>query len=212
MDSINTIFSIIVLIMSVVVHEYAHGFVANKLGDPTAKLQGRLTLNPLKHLEWFGSFIVPLITSMVGLGFGWAKPVIINPYNFKNPKRDELLVALAGPLSNLILAGFFALVMRFMFSGYVPFSFVSGIYGHALITIFSIIVLVNITLAIFNLIPVPPLDGSKVLFTLIPEQASKLRENIERFSLIYIIIVILVIWPIIRPLIPFLFSLFVGIR
>lgn len=211
MDSISTIFSIIVLIMSVVVHEYAHGFVANSLGDPTAKLQGRLTLNPLKHLEWFGSFIVPLITSMVGLGFGWAKPVIINPYNFKNPKRDELLVALAGPLSNFILAGFFAFVIRLLLGGYFPVSFVLGTFGQGLISIFSIIVLVNITLAIFNLIPVPPLDGSKVLFSLIPAGSSQLRANIERFSFIYIVLVILVIWPIMRPLIPFLFSVFVGV-
>ncbi len=211
MDSISTIFSIIVLIMSVVVHEYAHGFVANSLGDPTAKLQGRLTLNPLKHLEWFGSFIVPLITSMVGLGFGWAKPVIINPYNFKNPKRDELLVALAGPLSNFILAGFFAFVIRLLLGGYFPVSFVLGTFGQGLISIFSIIVLVNITLAIFNLIPVPPLDGSKVLFSLIPAGSSQIRANIERFSFVYIVLVILVIWPIMRPLIPFLFSVFVGV-
>lgn len=192
--------------MSVVVHECAHGYVANALGDPTPKLQGRLTLNPLKHLEWFGSFIVPLITSMIGLGFGWARPVIINPYNFKNPKRDELLVAIAGPLSNILLAVVFALALRFMIGA----ATISGPFAEGLAAIFAIIIFVNITLAIFNLIPVPPLDGSKVLFAFIPAHATQVRVFLERFSFIFIVLVILIIWPIMRPLIPFLFGVLVG--
>ena len=178
--------------MSVVVHEVAHGYSALLLGDPTAKIQGRLTLNPLRHLEVFGSFIVPLITSLSGIGFGWAKPVIINPYNFKNRKTGELIVALAGPLSNICLAIISALVIRIMPISS-PFLYMS-----------SMIVAINLSLAVFNLIPIPPLDGSKVVFAFISEEQ---REMMERYSLFLFLIVILVLWKFIAPIVPFLYKL-----
>lgn len=175
-----------------VVHEVAHGYAALRLGDPTAKMQGRLTLNPLKHLELFGSFIVPLVTSLSGIGFGWAKPVIINPYNFKDRKIGELIVALAGPISNICIAIIFALVIRLTpFSG--PFIYIS-----------SMIVAINLSLAVFNLIPIPPLDGSKILFTFISEEQ---REMIERYSIFLFLIVILFLWKFIAPIVPFLYKL-----
>lgn len=189
---IETIFSILILIMSVVVHEVAHGYSALRLGDPTAKLQGRLTLNPFKHLELFGSFIVPLITSLSGIGFGWAKPVIINPYNFKNRKTGELIVALAGPLSNICIAVIFALVIRFVPIS-APFLYIS-----------SMIVAINLSLAVFNLIPIPPLDGSKIIFAFITEEQ---REMMERYSMFLFLIVILVLWKFIAPIVPFLYKL-----
>jgi Zn-dependent protease len=192
---IETIFSILILIMSVVVHEVSHGYSALLLGDPTAKMQGRLTLNPLKHLEIFGSFIVPLITSLSGIGFGWAKPVIINPYNFKNRKTGELIVALAGPLSNICLAIIFALVIRIMPISS-PFLYMS-----------SMIVAINLSLAVFNLIPIPPLDGSKVVFAFISEAQ---REMMERYSLFLFLIVILVLWKFIAPIVPFLYKLLLA--
>lgn len=174
--------------MSVVVHEVAHGYSALLLGDPTAKLQGRLTLNPLKHLEWFGSLMVPLITSMAGIGFGWAKPVIINPYNFKNRRAGELVVALAGPAANILLATVFALVGRFFF------------FNEAI----ALIVIVNISLAVFNMIPIPPLDGSKILFFFISDEN---RELLERYSLFLFLLLILVGWTYISPIIPFLYKM-----
>ncbi len=189
---IETIFSILILIMSVVVHEVAHGYSALLLGDPTAKLQGRLTLNPLKHLELFGSFIVPLITSLSGIGFGWAKPVIINPYNFKNRKTGELIVALAGPISNIFLAIIFSLFIRFAPIS-APFLYMS-----------SMIVAINLSLAVFNLIPIPPLDGSKVLFAFISEEQ---RETMERYSLALFLIVVIVLWQFIAPIVPFLYKI-----
>lgn len=189
---IETIFSILILIMSVVVHEVAHGYTALRLGDPTAKIQGRLTLNPLKHLEFFGSFIVPLITSLSGIGFGWAKPVVINPYNFKNRKIGELIVALAGPISNICLAIIFAVFIRFAPIS-APFLYIS-----------SMIVAINLSLAVFNLIPIPPLDGSKVLFAFISEEQ---REVMERYSLVLFLIVIFALWKFIAPIVPFLYKL-----
>jgi len=176
----------------VVVHEVAHGYAALRLGDPTAKLQGRLTLNPFKHLELFGSFIVPLITSLAGVGFGWAKPVLINPYNFKNRKIGELIVALAGPFSNICLAVLFSLIIR-LAPLPDPFLYIG-----------SIIVIINLSLAVFNLIPIPPLDGSKILFVFLSEEQ---REMFERYSLFLFLIVILVLWKFIAPVIPFLYRL-----
>jgi len=172
MDIIITIFSLIVLLFSVIIHELAHGYVANSLGDPTAKYQGRLTLNPLKHLDPFGSVILPLFLFLTGspVLVGWAKPVPINPYNFTDQKWGSLKVSIAGPATNIVLALFFGLLMRF-----IPTAFFVAMPG--MLIIFSFIVHINIILALFNLVPIPPLDGSWILFRFIPYQ----YENIKRF-------------------------------
>src|SRR3990167_11543260 len=112
--AIDVIFQIAVLIMSVVIHEVSHGYVANSLGDPTARLEGRLSLNPIRHLDPFGSILVPIVTSLSGFTFGWAKPVPYNPYNLRNGRRGEVMVALAGPLSNIIIALFFYCSFRLL--------------------------------------------------------------------------------------------------
>lgn len=177
---IITIFSLVVLLFSVVVHEVSHGTAAYYLGDPTAKQAGRLTLNPLRHLDLFGSLIVPLLLLLFRAPvFGWAKPVPINPYNFKNPRWDNLKVALAGPGSNLLLAFLFALLLRF---APLPLS---------LIFAFSIIVFINILLAFFNLIPLPPLDGSHILFAFLPESAQNLKIFLARYGMIILLFLIL---------------------
>ncbi|MEN9524108.1 MAG: hypothetical protein RL536_177 [Candidatus Parcubacteria bacterium] len=196
-----TILSIAVLILSVIVHEVSHGYMADRLGDPTARLQGRLTLNPIRHIDPIGSVIVPLITSLAGFTFGWAKPVPYNPYNLKNRRSGELLIALAGPVSNLALALIFGLIIRYVQNGVMtPF-----------IQIASYIVLINIVLAVFNLIPIPPLDGSKVLFSLLPQQYGHTRMLMERYSQIFIVIVVIFVWQFISPIIWPIFRAFTGI-
>ncbi len=186
--------------MSVVVHEVAHGYVASLLGDQTARYAGRLTLNPIKHLDPIGSVIVPLITSMGGFIFGWAKPVPVNPYNLRPQRWGEFWVAAAGPLSNIVLALAFSAVIRFGGST-LPESFVA---------ICSSIVLINLVLAFFNLVPIPPLDGSKVLFSLLPIHLGKIRDFLERYSLFLVLIFILFLWRLFLPLILWVFVLLIG--
>lgn len=157
--SVEIVFIIAILVMSVVIHEVAHGVVANWLGDPTARLQGRLTLNPIPHVDPLGSLILPGILALSGspLLFGWAKPVPYNPYNFqRGGKWAEALVAGAGPASNILIALVFGMAFRL---GWVPMEAMElGLY----------LVSINVLLAIFNMIPIPPLDGSKVLASLLP--------------------------------------------
>lgn len=186
--------------MSVVIHELSHGYVAELLGDPTPRLQGRLTINPLKHLELFGSFIVPVITSFAGFTFGWAKPVQWNPYNVKNKRWGELLISIAGPLSNLVVAIVFGLLLRFGIDSFsTPF-----------IQIVSYIVVINISLAIFNLVPLPPLDGSKIFFSLLPPHLLYIREAMERYALLTFFIVVFFAWRFVEPIIPFIFNIIIG--
>lgn len=199
------VFQIIVLVFSVVVHEVSHGFVADHLGDPTARLAGRLTLNPLKHLDPFGSVILPLLLALLpgGVVFGWAKPVPYNPYNLRHPKRDGAFIAAAGPLSNLTLA----LVFAFLYRGAALWFSSAPLLGDLLATI----VIVNIALAIFNLVPIPPLDGSKVLFGMLPESARAFEEWLERAGWIVLLFFIFFAIDLIAPAILGLARLFLGI-
>jgi len=195
--------TIVILILSVIIHEVSHGYMAYILGDPTAKLAGRLTLNPIRHIDLVGSIIVPIITSMAGFTFGWAKPVPYNPYNLKNKRRDELLIALAGPLSNLLIAFIFGTIIRFTVSGMSDIT--------SFIQIASYIVIINIVLAVFNLIPLPPLDGSKLLFVIFPDQYGRTRMILEQYAPIFILVIVFFLWQIVSPIIPYIFSLFTGV-
>ncbi len=170
MDFSLTIFQIIVLIFSAVIHEVSHGFMAEKLGDPTARLAGRLTLNPLKHLDPFGSVMLPLLLSLVpsGVIFGWAKPVPYNPLNLKNPEKGAALIAAAGPLSNFAIAIGLSAVYHLL-------GFANGGTLLVLRDLVGLIVLINIVLAVFNLIPIPPLDGAKVIVAILPDSARGLK-------------------------------------
>lgn len=196
------IFVVIILIMSVVIHEISHGYAALALGDPTAKYQGRLTLNPLSHLDPVGSFLVPLLGYFAG-GFiiGWAKPVPFNPYNLRNQKWGEAIVAMAGPLSNVCLAVIFGLFIRFW----------GGSMNSGFINLASFVVMINITLAIFNLVPIPPLDGSKILFAFLPYKWQSFRGFFERYGLVLVFVFIFFFWQILSPVVVHLFTSLTGL-
>jgi Zn-dependent protease len=171
MISTSFLFSIAILVISVVVHEVSHGYAALMQGDVTAKYAGRLTLNPIKHLDPFGSVIFPLLLSLIpgGIIFGWAKPVPFNPNNLRNKRWGEAIVAIAGPISNIILAIVFGILIRFSdFLG----------LNQSFIELSLVVVLINIVLAIFNLIPIPPLDGSKILFSFFPKYVLEINSGL----------------------------------
>lgn len=190
--------------MSVVIHEVAHGFMALALGDPTAKHQGRLTLNPISHLDPVGSFFVPLLGYLLG-GFiiGWAKPVPFNPYNLRNSRWGEALVAIAGPLSNIFLALIFGLFIRF--------GSPENYLGTASLSILGIIVIINLTLALFNLVPIPPLDGSKILFAFLPLRMQGLRIALERFGVFFALFFVFFLWQFLSPMVFKTYGLITGL-
>ena len=197
-----TIFSILILILSVVVHEVAHGWAAYSLGDPTAKLAGRLTLNPISHLDPLGSFIVPLFTySLGGFIFGWAKPVPYNPYNLRGGKWGPVYVALAGPATNLLIAVLFSLIVRFAATSLPP----------AFISVAVMIVIINVVLAVFNLIPVPPLDGSKLLLALMPPSWQPLEDFLNRYQMFVLLFIVFFGWQIIAYPVNLIISLLLPI-
>ena len=200
---LDVIFSILILIMSVVAHEVSHGFAANYLGDPTARLQGRLSLNPFPHIDPIGSILVPLLLFFTNAGvmFGWAKPVPVNPYNLRG-KYGEAIVASAGPLSNIGIALIFGLLIRFG-AGVLPASFLH---------IAVMVVIINIVLAIFNLVPIPPLDGSKILFAFLPYHLQNIRDSLERYGFFITLVFIVFLWQYITPVIGVVFSLLTGVR
>ena len=209
MQPMDTLFYILIVMLSVMVHEVAHGFVAYREGDPTAKVAGRLTLNPLKHIDLFGTIILPLvlILSNAGFVFGWAKPVPYNPHNFRNRRRGTLLVASAGIIMNLIIAVVFAAFVRFLpHASFLPLS-----TAQSLMNISVSIVVINVLLAIFNLVPVPPLDGSRILFSLLPARFFKYESWLDRYSLIFVIIFIAFGWKFIVPLVFKVFTLLTGV-
>jgi len=204
MQGINTIFYVIVLIMSVVVHEVSHGFAADAQGDPTARFAGRLSLNPLRHIDIVGSVVLPLLLIIFNAGFiiGWAKPVPYNERNLRNKKYGTMIVAGAGILANIGLALIFGIAIRFA-----P---LLGSAAPAFVLIATAITLVNLLLALFNLIPIPPLDGSKILFSLLPARMNRVRATVEYLSLPLLIVFIVFLWPLIAPFVGYLFSFITG--
>lgn len=202
------LFLVVILIFSIVIHEVSHGAMANYLGDPTAKYAGRLTLNPIKHLDPIGSVVLPIFLILMakltggGIIFGWAKPVPINPLNFRDQKYGGAKVALAGPASNLVIALIFGLALRFFPVIYV----ISG-----LSLMFSFIVYVNILLAVFNLLPVPPLDGYHILFTFLPPRMEKIKIFLSQYGLFILLFIIFFLFRWLILIINWIFILIVGV-
>ncbi len=200
-----TIFFVIVLIFSVIIHEISHGYVALWLGDTTAKDAGRLTLNPLAHIDLFGSILFPLMLALVGAPvFGWAKPVPYDPRFLKNPQKAAGLIALAGPASNLAMAIIFALVSRILL-GSLATEFTASLYLFVVI-----IVQVNVALAVFNLLPIPPLDGSGVLFSLLPRGTERVQIFLQRYGFYILIFLIFTGLNFLNPVMSALYRLLLG--
>lgn len=182
-----------ILIFSVVIHETAHGWVALKCGDTTARDMGRLTLNPLPHIDLFGSIILPLVLILGGANFfiAWAKPVPIDPRNFSNFRRDDSLVTMAGPLSNFILAFLCSLAVILMKTALDHITFNEEAFGYQflnfLFKMFSYGIFLNVVLGIFNLFPIPPLDGSHILANILPEEAAMRFRKIGFFGVFIIL-------------------------
>ncbi len=197
------IFYIVVILYSVTIHEVSHGLMANSLGDPTAKNLGRLSLNPIKHLDLFGSILLPFFLFLTtGFAFGYAKPVPYNPNNLNDRKYGPVKVAIAGPLSNLVLALLFGLSIRF-----IPGAFSSPLVQN----LFSNIVLMNLSLAVFNMFPVPPLDGHWLLMAFLPPSMDAVKVYIYRNSFILFPVFLIVFMVFVSPLIFWLFKLITGV-
>lgn len=176
------ILTVPIILLSLVIHEFAHGMVSYKLGDPTPKLMGRLTLNPFAHLDPFGTVMI-IVTLLRGFGFGWAKPVPIDPRYYRNPAKGVVLVALAGPVANLTLACLFGLPLRLLNMGYWP-SALGWELGFLLIQFFYTGMLLNLGLAFFNLLPIPPLDGSRLVRYFLQGSAFHFYTQLERYGFI----------------------------
>jgi Zn-dependent protease len=187
-------------LLALTVHEFAHGLVAERFGDPTARMMGRVTLNPIPHIDPFGTIILPglLIIMKAPFVFGWAKPVPVNPYNLRNPKRDMIWISLAGPVANLIFAFVCGTVLRLI----LPF-----VEGGPVLQFLAWAVMVSLVLAAFNLIPVPPLDGSGILKGLLPDRMQEGYAKYERFGFL----VLLGLFTVGQPVISLFVFPFVGI-
>ncbi len=210
---ITGIFYIIVLIMSIVIHEVAHGYSAYLLGDNTARLSGRLTLNPIKHLDPFGSVILPLLLLLTGSGFiiGWARPVPYNPNNLRNGRMGNFIVAISGIAANIIIAIIFGFLIRFAPMLGIPAYNPDPLFLSPFYSIASIIVEMNLVLALFNIIPIPPLDGSKILFSFLPARLHFIEDFLERWGIFILLFFIIFIWGSVSPLIYYAFKLLTGL-
>lgn len=204
MNPLFFLFYFLIVVPSAIIHEYAHGWMAERLGDSTARYAGRLTVNPLAHIDWWGTVLMPILLYLGSGGnfiFAYAKPVPYNPYNLRDQKWGPALVGIAGPLANLALAVAFAILLRIGLG--------TGLSSEVL-SLFYIIVTTNVTLMVFNLVPIPPLDGSKVLYALIPNASWKFKQTLEQYGIFILLIFIFFFSGIIVPIVSGITNLLVG--
>lgn len=194
-NPLSFIFWIVALLAAITVHEFSHALAAERLGDPTPRLQGRLTLNPLAHLDPLGTIMLILVR------FGWGKPVVFDPYNLRHPRRDAAVISIAGPIANLVLASASAIILRLLFAFRLPMLANSG--TNVLLAIFvnllQPVIVLNVMLAIFNLVPISPLDGFKIVGGILPEEYAQQWYELERYGLIFLLFLI---FPIFTPTAP----------
>lgn len=200
MQIVQLLFFFIIIIPSAILHEYAHGWAADRMGDPTARHAGRLTLDPRAHIDMWGTILMPIFLLLVSGGsfmFAYAKPVPYNPYNLKDKRWGPALVGAAGPVANLIVAIVFGILVRFL-----PMS--------NFVSLLGLIVYANILLMVFNLVPIPPLDGSKVLFAILPDSMDHIKVNLERWGFFILLIFIFYFFRLLVPIISWFFELITG--
>jgi len=195
MSIINGIISLFVVLFAITVHEASHGWAALKKGDPTAFHMGRITLNPIRHIDPVGTILLPLILIVMGAPpFGWAKPVPVNPLNLKDPRRDNLIISIAGPLSNISVAIVAFIILKLILNLNPSLVYGRGGFSNLLSPIIQILyltIVINIILAIFNMIPIPPLDGSGVVMGLISDEAAEKYEQIRPYGFFILIVLIM---------------------
>jgi Zn-dependent protease len=208
----NVIILYPILIFSIIIHEIAHGWVAERFGDDTARVMGRLTFNPIPHMDIIGTVVLPIMGLLYpgGFLFGWAKPVPVNPYRLNNPKKDMMWVGLAGPASNVMLALTAAFVM-WLLRNYTAFPSWFDTSAH---TLLFIVLEINIVLFIFNLIPVPPLDGSRIVAAILPPALAYRYAQLENYGIILVLILFAtgIVTAILGPIINFLIFFLSGSR
>jgi len=210
-NPIEVLFWFGALVLSITVHEFAHALAADRLGDPTPRLQGRLTLNPKAHLDPIGTIMI------LFAHFGWGKPVEFDPYNLINPRKDSAIISVAGPASNLIMAFVGAVLFRLVAS--TPLIGIGGLTGfNPFVTFLEVFIMLNVTLAVFNLIPIHPLDGFKIVGGILPEEYASQWHELERYGILFLIVLVFPLFGptapitnIINPIIRFILSLLVPI-
>lgn len=190
---------LVALVVAITIHEFAHAYAADRLGDPTPRVQGRLTLNPLAHLDPLGTLMILIAR------FGWGKPVVFDPFNLRHPRRDAAIISLAGPISNMILATILSVVLH---------SFLVTPYAMLVYIIIQPIIVMNVVLAIFNLVPIHPLDGFKIVGGILPREYAKQWQELEPYGMIFLLFLVFPVFggaapisKLISPVISFLLSL-----
>ncbi len=209
-NPLGFLYYLIALIVAITIHEFAHAYSAERLGDPTPRLMGRLTLNPFAHLDPLGTIMLLIAR------FGWGKPVQFDPFNLRSPRRDSAIISLAGPISNIILAILCAILMQILFNFRLPLfsNSIIGLFVYSFIGLLQPVIILNVILAIFNLVPIHPLDGFKIVGGILPEEYARQWQELEPYGMIFLIFLIFPIFGgispihnIISPIINFILSL-----